>query len=507
MLRTRLISISLLTLVLFATAGYTLSQAWYYRGASYRQLCADYLSDALQLPAEVGRVIPRSRTAQEFADITVWLPERRDRIFTTPRALAVQQSDDPNRYDIQVFGGMAEISTRTWLRSDYRGVLESGLRHGLVTNAVGQLRFSGMDLRFDTGVYDLALSGAGGAVTFHPDSTGHAAVLCHELNGQAVLDDPVVCEARFSMPPSGVQIDRLQVTLPRVPIEQLRLEKLIGVVPSQGSFSGQLALREFDQHRELILSGMGTNLSLTDLTRGLLPTPLNGSCPRLEVTKLALIDGQVERLEVRGLLDDIDLAEPFALANLPEIAGQVSLKLRRAELSTSGVDLLVATGEGHDLDLGDLTRSWGWGTVSGRTQIEIEDLLIRNNRIDVLVARCSVAADEPAEQWIDSSVLRALVDSVLPVSLPEWVPLPKRVGYERLSFRIEIRDEQLYLLGGHGPSERTILTVRLLGQALPLIKQPDTPINLSPFLDSMRDEMQRRLMAHQLRAATHMALE
>jgi hypothetical protein len=292
-----------------------------------------------------------------------------------------------------------------------------------------------------------------------------------------------------------------------VPIEQLRLEKLIGVVPSQGSFSGQLALREFDQHRELTLSGMCTDLSLADLTRGLLPTPLNGSCPRLEVTKLTFVDGQIERLEVRGLLDNVDLAEPFALANLPEIAGQVSLRLRRAELSARGVDLLVATGEGQDLDLGDLTRSWGWGTVSGRTQIEIEDLLIRNNRVDVLVARCSVAADDPSEQWIDSSVLRALVDSVLPISLPEWVPLPRRVGYEQFSFRIEIRDEQLYLLGGHGPRERTILTVRLLGRVLPLINQPDTPINLSPFLDSMRKELQRRLTAHQLRAAIHMALE
>ena len=494
MLRSRIISVIVLGLLLCGSVGYTVSQAWYYRSNAYRQSCADYLSQALQLPADIARVIPRTRNAQEFTDVSVWLPERRAKIFNTPRALVTLQSELPERYDVQLFGGMAEISTRTWLRSDYRGVLESGLRIGLADNAVHVVSFRNMNVRLDTGEYALDLGQAGGTVTFEDDQTGHAAIRCEELNGEPV-DNPVVFDARFSMPSDGVQIDHLEITVPRLPIALLRLEQLLGVVPTQGSFAGKLGVREFDRHRELTLTGNALDLNLEDLTRGLLPQPLKGGCPELEVTELRVLDGQPERLVVCGLVNGVELAEPFALAKLHEIAGQVSLTLRRAELSPQGLDLLVATGTGEELDLGDLTRSWGWGTVSGKTHIAIEDLLIRDNRIEVLVARCSVSANDPSEQWIDRSVVRAVVSTVLGMELPEWVPLPSRVPYDQFDFRLEIRDEQLYLLGGHGPGDRTILTVRILGRPVSIIKQPDTAFDLTPMLDQLRSEMERQIAA------------
>ena len=39
---------------------------------------ANVLSAALGLPSEIGRVVPLSRSAREFQDIVVWLPENAD---------------------------------------------------------------------------------------------------------------------------------------------------------------------------------------------------------------------------------------------------------------------------------------------------------------------------------------------------------------------------------------------------------------------------------------------
>jgi hypothetical protein len=51
---------------------------------------------------------------------------------------------------------------------------------------------------------------------------------------------------------------------------------------------------------------------------------------------------------------------------------------------------------------------------------------------------------------------------------------------------VEIRNETLRIFGTHGEGEKVILTVRLFGQDLELVKEPAQAFDLRPALDDAR---------------------
>ncbi len=231
---------------LLATGGY----AWYLRSDGYRKSCAARLSDSLRLPAEIGRVVPRSRNAREFQDVRVWLPERRGEAAYCRRAIVVGQptANDADAYELQLLGGWCEISTRTWLREDYRTVLESGLRPGFDPDGPRRVVFSGMDLTFEHQGFRAALRDAHGVVAFENPVQGWATVHCNEFNGHTTAD-AVVLRVEFSPQAPGVRLDRVELIVPELPIAIVGLEDLAGLGLRTGSFSGRVQYRETDGHR------------------------------------------------------------------------------------------------------------------------------------------------------------------------------------------------------------------------------------------------------------------
>ena len=185
MRRIRFLALLVLVVVTVGSLAASGLHAWYLRSDRYRRYCAAALSDALGLPSDIGRVVPRSLASREFDDVTVWLPGRRDKALSCRQSLVIRspQPGDPEAYAIELLGGACEISTRTWLQGDYRRVIESGLRPGFDPDGPRQVKFSGMDLRLQHGSFRGSLEDATGVVVFETDERGWAAVHCGALNG------------------------------------------------------------------------------------------------------------------------------------------------------------------------------------------------------------------------------------------------------------------------------------------------------------------------------------
>ena len=462
----------------------TISYAWYLRSERYRQYCATYLSESLALPSDIGRVVPRSWSSREFDDVAVWLPGRRDQALFCEQAVLVYtpEPNDPEAYEIELYGGTCEISTRTWLREDYRRVIESGLRPGFDPEGPRRVRFSGMNLHFKRDRFRVLLENATGVVEFATHESGWIAVHCNALN-RYVAPQPVVLTAQFSPYNSGVRVDELVLRIPDLPVSVLGLRDLVGFELHSGTFSGQLLYRESGDGRSATLSGKCHELSLEECTAGLTPYPWHGTGAEIELKELTLKNGRFQRLRFGGILTEVVLGDVLSLWGLEEIGGELVLRVREADLSHNGIERLIASGQCESVSLEALSKQFGLGGMSGTARLVIDDLTVEQNRLSSLNAELVV--EQRAEpNWIEGRLLEELVQRILHVNLPPL--LPERIEYTHLGFRLDVRDEVLYVFGTHGPREKTILTVRLLDQEIPLLTEPEQPFELSSWFDQLR---------------------
>jgi hypothetical protein len=469
---------------------------WYLRSDGYRLACARRLSESLGLQAEIGRVVPRSMQSRQFEDVVVWLPQRRGRAATCRQALLVMTPtrEDPDAYELQLTGGACEISTRTWLRQDYRGVLTSGLQVGFMEGGPRRVHLRSMDLLFERDGFDVALRGAVGEVSFLSPTLGRAHLLGHELNGHACAE-PVFVSVEFSPRQSGVSIDDLALKIPRLPLEVAGFHELVGLDRPAGQFGGSLRYRESDGHRSSLLTGLCADLDISQWTAGLLPRPVRGQAPEVELQELRVDDGRPSRLRFRGVLQGVVPGDLFALAGIPDVGGELTLRVGEADLSPDGIARLVASGQCADMSLTALTQAAGHGAMTGKLRARIDDLRIEDNRLQALDAVLSVEDATGSPNWVETRLVTLLVERVLRTKLPAVVTgnLPERIEYTKLGVRMQVRDEELHLFGTHGQRERTILTVRLFGAPLPLVQEPTGSIDLKPLLDWLRARMAEEL--------------
>ncbi len=489
--RRRWILLAFVTAVMVVGLGLSGGTAWYLRSAYYRTHCTAALRAALGLPCRIGRVVPRSRRAREFRDIVVWLPERRGRALTCRSAVVVATptDDDPEAYEIHLEGGNCEISTRTWLREDYRGVFESGLRPGFAAGGPRRVTFSHMNVAFVRDRFRAELSDAAGRVDFLDRTHGEARILCQRFNdyqGSA----PVLLAARFSPRKTGIRIDSLEITLPELPVEVTRLETPTGVALRHGRFAGRVAYTETDTQRTLIVSGRSSDLDLAECSAGLTPRPWHGSCPEIRLDELRIVNGQPRRLRFGGMLRDVRLSDVLATWGISGGEGRLTLDVGSADLSPGGVARFVASGALRDVALDELTRSIGLGVMTGTLNATIGDLTIEDNHVRSCDLELRVADAEDPPNWIEGRLLRALARRLLKLDLPAF--LPARIEFSRLGARFELRDEVLYVFGSHGERNRTILTVRLFGRDYPLVHEPRRSFDLRPWFDTLRREARAR---------------
>jgi hypothetical protein len=430
-------------------------------------------------------VVPRSRSQREFRDVVVWLPERRGPALSCEQALVVRTPlpDDPKAYQIELSGGSCEISTRTWLRQDYRSVIDKGLKPGFAPDGPQRVTFSDMTVSFERDRFRAQLREAHGLVVFENPQRGRASITCWEFNGHRSTE-PVRLLAQFSPQDSGICIDRLDLITPELPIRVAGLRELAGVPVRSGRFNGRLVYEERDDGRRLVVSGKCLDLELPECTEGLTPLPWRGRCPEIELQELRVENRRPTRLRFRGVLSDLALGDVLATWGLEGVRGTFSLDVGAADLSPRGIEQFVAMGKGAGISLEALTRALGWGAMSGRLNITISDLTIENNRLKSLDAALVVADVADPPNWIEGRLLREIISRTLKVDLPPI--LPERIEYTKLGLRLEVRDEVLWVFGTHGEREKTILTVRLFGRDTPLLFEPPRSFDLRAQFDKLR---------------------
>ncbi len=487
MRRTRSILLAVLALIIGGSLLLNLGLAWYWRSAWYCSACAEVASDSLQLPVEIESTFPRSWRSREFRDVRVWLPQHRDEVAWCQRVrlICTPTTADPLAYELHLFDGRSEVSTRTWLREDYRFLLESGLRPGFDPDGPRRVLFQGMDVVFERAPFQATLSDAGGVVDFGDPQLGTALITCDTFNGHRSAE-PVTLYAVFSPQVTGIQLDSVELTVPKMPIAIVGLDQLVGLQLECGTFAGHLTYRETATDRELDLSGVLRQVELPELTAGLLPQPWRGSAPELQLRSFKLRNGQPECIAFSGLLTDVILGDVLALWGLEKAGGRLRLRLHDLDLTPDGIQRLVLSGRCEDLSLEELSTLLGWGNMAGRARLVIDDLTITDNQLARLDATITVSPTDGGN-WIERQLVSHILEQAFGIVLPEF--LPERFEYVQLGLHIEVRDEMLYLFGTHGPDERTILTVSVAGRDLPVINEPEEPIDLHPWCSRLRERL------------------
>lgn len=494
----RVLAVVSLTLLLLGTVAYSAGSAWYVRSDAYRRGCEAVLSSRLELPADIGRVVPRSRRARSFEDVSIWLPQRRDRAVHCDRATLIlaPTPEEPDGYELELQGGMAEISTRTWLRDDYRGVVDAGLRGGLAPGGPRRLVFTDMQIDFARDPFRAALHEASGSLVFIGAERGSATLLCREFNGY-FPSDPVLLTAQFSQAETGIRIDSLSLQIPAMPMLALGPSRLLGPAVSGGWFDGRLEYSETDAGRLAVLRGVLRDADLHELSAGAAPFIVRGTCPELELIEFRMLNNEPQSLRFRGALADLQLGDFLALIGGERVDGRLDFSVGRALVDVDGVDEIAAAGSGSGIDLEALSAVFGQGLIGGVLEIEISDLLVRDNRLIALDAVVRVRGDDEHPAFVERRLLNTLAQRFLKFTLPGF--LPARVPYQELGVRVEVRDEVLRLMGTHGPDGNTILTVSLFGADMGLIRAPLPEIDLRPQFDTWREIAIERMREFQTR--------
>lgn len=488
---------ALLFVFFIGALGTTGGFAWYLRSDRYRNSCAQGLSSRLQLPCAIGQVVPKSWTAREFEDVLVWLPDRRALAATVDRTrLAHISASADDEYEISLHGGRCEISSRTWLRSDFRFIVESGLKPGFARDGPTRVYFSDFDFTLERPPFRAALTHTSGLVDFSRRTHATVSAACREFNGHA-SSTPVTLTAEFSPRTGGMQIDDLRLGVPTLSVRTLELARMMGVPLVSGTFSGELHYTESPQQRCVRMSGECRDLQLAELTTGLFPQPWRGHCPRIRLAELVVQNGLPERLSFSGRVHGVRLADLLAPWGLGELDAELELNIRSAVFTLNGIESLIASGYCDGVDLEQLSARLGHGKINGRGTLRIRDLSIVNNQLASFEARLEAGAggkardagkaDDAAgpELWISRELLTSAAKQALKISLPPL--LPPRVEYAKLGVELKVEDETLYVFGTHGPGDKCILTIRLPGGfELPLVREPEQPIALGAWLETGR---------------------
>jgi hypothetical protein len=500
----RFTAIAFLTVVTLGSLAIAGGYAWHLRSAGYRNSCARALSQALGLPAEIGRIVPRSWRTREFQQVHIWLPRRRDEAAFCERALLTRTplAGQPRAYELDLRGGRCEISSRTWLREDYRFMLESGLRPGFGPQGPRRVRLSDMDLVFERERFRAALEDASGLLSFDDPHLGRATLSCGRFNGHAA-PTPVTLHAEFTPQATGVRLDLVRLQVPELPIAIVGLDTLAGLDLKSGTFSGQVVYQETDVDHELTVSGKTALVELAECTGSFLTRPWHGRVPELELQELTLVNDRPERLRFRGVVTNLAAADVLAPWGLGEIGGTATLRIEAADFTPAGIEHLVASGRCTDIDLAKVSRTLGWGQITGQARLVIDDLTIDENRLTSLDAEIRVDPRPTEANSIDRDLVSEVLRRTIGVPLPSF--LPDRFEYTQLGVRLEVRDEVLYVLGTHGPRQKAILSVRIGGEEIPALFAPENPIELRAPLDSLRGSLHAAIDAGLRRLAQNSA--
>lgn len=465
-----------------------LAFALYLRSNTYLRRVEAGVGDYFQMPCDMRGITRMTFSSTGFDGVEIWLPDRRDRVFHCARAVWNEFPVDHGvKVNLDLLHGTLALGTDKWLLEDYRTVLESGLRHDF--DLINQVRLEDFAISFRRKNLLLHADKATGTIVFETPELGIASLESYGFNGTAVRE-PIRIHARF-LPQGKTLIDEMSLEIPEVALSGLKLDQAIGSPVTRGYFAGRLAYREAVPQPQLTLSGRLYDIDLAELTARLPTGPLHGSA---EVTlDKAVLQGALP-VEVRGRarLGKVMLADFGPLFGVPNLSGAAELNISEAILEHGHVTRLVINGQVRNVELVDVLRLLGRGEATGRLTIAVNGLRIEQDRIVSADIDVFAAPAPGAVGTIGRDLLLSAAERVAGFTWPSALPkrlLPGKIEYAQFGLRLLVSDNQLRVLGTHGSDGETILTIRVLGNDIGLVRQWAGTTDLTPWIEDLMERI------------------
>lgn len=458
------------------------------RSDAYRIETEADISDFFDLPSEVGRIRGRTFSSRVFEDVAIWLPDRRDRVFSCKRAIW-QESKRGGREvnELDLIDGTLALGSDRWAREDFKTILKSGLEHNFEDLNLSRVGLEGFTIVFDRGNVSLACRNTSGEIDMSNPGDGIARLQAIELNGHRFTQG-VQIHARF-LPRRGIQVSEFMMVLPRVPLSVLGLDRVIGGTITQGSFEGRMQYLDRSGDPEVWLRGELEDLALSEVTPRLGFGPLEGQLS-VSVDAARLSRNAVTHFKGRGRVEGFELDRVTRLLGLPGLAGRASFSFDAIDVALGRVNRLRFSGGVAGISLREWLAPLGKGTATGLVSIRVNNVDISDDVIKSADIEVNVVPPAGQPGLIDRQLLLTAIQEVLGFSWPAAVPqrlLPEQVEYLEFGMRMLIRDNELRVLGTHGPEGDTILTIKAAGMAFGVAREQAGSIDLGPYLAKLRD--------------------
>ncbi len=485
LLRRRRLTALAVVIVVGGSVGFSAAYAMYLHSGFYRRSLAAHISDRLGLVVEMSDVQRLGFSGIELFDTRVSFGGG-PQVFQC-RSASWRFADDglTHGFVLDLVDGWVAVGGEGWSRSRYGELLHHSLGQDFSALHLGQIRLRDVDVRFSSPLGEWVASKTHGVVDVRSSGEAVAALSSSELNGVTVAQS-VSISARFT-PGSDLSFSEVRLTVPRAPIAALGLAEPATAERPHGTFVGTIRYAQDDRGDEVSVTGAITDADLAALTK--LPGgPYRGRVT-LDLTEARLTARKLEFLRASGSINDFFVADLFPSLAADTGSATLSLAVDDVRIRNGRIEYLKASGRCEGLSLEALTGLIGPGRVTGQVRIDIANLVIVDDEIIAADLLVDAVKPEDAPGTIDRAVLARAAKAWLGVDVGMW--LPPSMEYERFGVRIVITRDGLRVEGSHGPGYRTILTVLVFGRPLAVLAAPDrtfpVPDILSLLLDRARD--------------------
>jgi hypothetical protein len=373
---------------------------------------------------------------------------------------------------------------------------------------LSEVRLEAFDLEFVDPALPFRTGDTAGLILFEPNGAGAASLRCRSLHDIPV-DPPIDLAARFQTSPR-LLIENVELSVAAAPLAALSPDWFGGQDEAQasGNFSGKIAYHSTEKNDTVTISGAKIDVSARELLAHRLPGVSRGDL-HLEVSEAILLNGKLVQLNAHGQIEELAVGEVVAevmravatdsigvggsvsgnglqasgsasatgwLANistegLVQAGGRCTLEIDQLRYRAGKMRHLAVRGHIEGIDLEAWSAAFGLGRITGQASLEIHSLLVRDDHLQYADVELRVKPARGDTGAIDRDMLGLLVEKTLGTSLQGL--LPNELRYTRLGVRGIIDGDELRLEGTHGSDGRNLLSVRLFGREMAIIRQPD----------------------------------
>lgn len=461
----------------------TVGYAIYLRSDAYKHSIENDVTDFLNLTTRIERVEPLSRNTRRFHDIRVLLEDGRTEVFKCDRALWRQAANGQRVENVLEIQDGALHLNADYNAADY-DTLRRSVTHDYRELALANILLANIDVTWRQPDIEFRIGATNGDVQFTDDGLGRATLLTHLLN-DFQSEQPIRIEATLATGENLV-VRRLAVHAPPIPLAALGLSSLVGANVTDGWFEGRLTLDQNAARRKCRVRGALGDARLEQFT-GILATGRLHGRVNITVDDAVFDDRQLVRLIFGGELTGIQLSDLAPLFDQPDLDGTVDVRVEQARYENGGIAHLSAAADAREVSLTALTKLIGRGVITGQLRVTVDSVVVADDRIRWADIRLDALAPPNGKGTIERRLILDAAKEALKVDLGRVGKLlPEKVGYQRLGCRLVIDGSELRVMGTHGKDNRTILTVRVLGRDIGIIKAPDRTYRIRDVIAEIR---------------------